>query len=269
MKAPDIAALIRDGVGVTPAKSWPTHDGKNLNRYDYVTASEAGRCIRRIYFSKNLTRYGVTLPDVYVENKGWGFFERGHNVEAWAVEKIFMGLNLAKYADLEVTNLGDDQVSYHYGFQAGTPDALVHLDGYTWVGDVKSIDPRTNTAFLPKPENVDQVHQNIDLVRKTTDYNVVGGFLLYINASNYEIIEQKDVPLDEVKMAKLENRARQVMTATDAAVMNPEGLWMEDGCKYCEFTRLCNKVGQPDHAEEHHDIIADAEEAMKGLFDGK
>lgn len=259
---PDLVSLIREGVKYTPHQTWPTYDGKNLDRNKYVTASESSRCLRRIWFSKHLPQVNA-----YAAGEGWGFFERGHNIESWAVQQIEQALRLEKFNDLEIMNYGDAQVSYHWGFQAGTPDALVRWQGDLYVGDFKSVDPRINTGRLPKPENTSQIQQNIDLVRRCLEEPVTGGFLVYINASNYEVMFQKNLAVDEAKISTLENRARRVMTAASADSLPAEGMWMDDGCKYCEFTKQCNEVGNLD--DEHHDnIIEEAERAMQDVFKG-
>lgn len=269
---PNIADLVRAGAYLEPPKQWPTFDGSTLDRNMFVTASEAHRCMRQLFFDKQAGK--LSTGDVIASGEvspyahsDWGFFARGNNVEDWMVATLRRALDIFQPHGFEFRNMGGEQVSYHHEYQAGTPDVLlVRTDNVCFVGDFKSIDPRTNTTRLPKPENVTQIQQNIDLVRSCTDYDVRGGFLFYTNASNYETMIQRPVEVDEPRIIDLRSRARRVMTAADAGVLPPEGMWTQDGCKYCKHTDKCGEHLQ--QTTEADNLLKEAERALGNVFNG-
>lgn len=254
MKPPKMQKIIARGVEAT-VKSWPTYLGEQLNRNDYVTASEVGSCLRKAYLTK-------TVP-MKAGLDQWGYAERGHAVEAWVVEKLRLGLSVGSegYA---FDYLGDDQVSFHYNYQSGTPDGLVTLGDDVMVLDIKSIDPRTNRKYLPKRSHVMQVHQNAYLIRECLKLNVVGTILFYIDASNFESSKQIDLDLDENLVAETIERARRIKTATKQSDLPPEGLMTSDGCNYCDVKQLCTGFADKDAA--HTKTLAEAERAMENVF---
>ena len=74
---------LEEAVGVMQAgKTWPTFDGKELDRKLYLSSSEALRCLRHSWADKN----DVPRDEDYVEN--WGYMNRGHGVEAWIIATL-------------------------------------------------------------------------------------------------------------------------------------------------------------------------------------
>lgn len=256
MKPPQLANLIREGVNLQ-VKRWPTYTGEELDRRNFVTASEVGGCLRQAYLTKR--------TPMKESGDGWGYAERGHAVEAWIVDKINTALD-NKAHEWEFLNIGQNQVSYHYNFQSGTPDGILlrTVSNHALVLDIKSIDPRTNRKNLPRKKDIKQVHQNADLLRKCLNLNVVGAILFYMDASNFEDSVQKNIDLDENLIRLMEERARRVMTAKDQSDLPPEGLLEANGCKYCPVTSLCNGFAEQEAKETAS--LKEAERALEDVF---
>lgn len=238
MDFPDLSTALDAGYedANRGGKSWPTYDGAELDRSKFVTASEVTKCARKIKFEK-------AAPPVPFTD--WGYAERGHMIEAWAAPLLKHGLG---EVGVELTHYGEHQVSYHAEYQSGTPDGLLWpLPKQVFVLDAKSIDPRTNYMKLPKDGHVEQVQQNMDLVDRCTpdDVIVVGGILLYIDASNLQKRRQINMAPDFDMQEHLESRATEIMTATDPMDLKPEGMYKSGGCARCAFTERCSdKVKQ-------------------------
>ena len=60
-----IKDIIRHSVLTDPGNKWPTFDGGNLTRSDFVTASEAANCSRRLAFEKEAERSTVTIQNYW------------------------------------------------------------------------------------------------------------------------------------------------------------------------------------------------------------
>lgn len=244
-----ILAPVVDHVMQTAAPTtWPTYDGKMLDRSQYVSSSEAGFCLRRIFFSKN-----VTLPEGKVR---WGFFERGNSHEEWLVNKLRSASSEWKFL-----HVGDEQVSFYAGYQSGTPDGigLNEETNETVLLEFKSIDPRTKVSALPKREHVLQVIQNMDLVEECYDLEFDYGLLAYFDASDYaatyEFMIDRNHPQVASTMVDLEVRAERVMNATSADELEAEGMY-NGGCKYCPFTSQCSaSVLATKQEKENYDRI--------------
>jgi len=225
-----VGPIVRASVAARADKSWPTYNGKTLDRAKFVSASEIGKCERQIWFSKNVT---LTEGKPFY----WGYAERGHSHEQWLVEQI-----RHRPGPYSWMCMGDQQVSFYYGHQSGTPDAIaVGSDGYVVV-DFKSIDPRKNLSRLPAQEHLDQVVQNMDLVSVCLDVDVAGGLLVYSNASDYNAIHEFYICADDnayARMGVLEARAAKIMNAKSPDDLAPEGIY-NGGCEYCPFTAQCS-----------------------------
>ncbi len=221
----DLAERIQLGYELTSHQSWPTYDGKELDRSKFVTSSEVEQCLRRIKFRKVMGKQG--FPN-------WGYAERGNIIEEWVVSKLTAGGVNLKYA-------GKNQVSFYDTYQSGTPDGLIDFrDGY-WLKEFKSVDPRTNYSNLPKLDHRSQVQQNIELVQVCLKKPVYGGTIFYVDASNLQKTKQFDVAPDHSQQARLEERAHKVMTAASPSELPTEGMLTGD-CDRCEFVEQCNAL---------------------------
>ncbi len=226
-----IADAIKSGYINTSNQLWPTFDGKFLDRSKYVTASQVGNCERWIWFDKNTK----LLPEVIPE--GWGYFARGHNVEAWLVDMLRAS---EKVGDFRFQFIGEDQRSFYNKYQSGTPDGLaIGPDNYNLGLEFKSIDPRTNVRNLPKEKHVNQVLQNIDLMEQSLDINIQSGIIHYTDASNYANQWEFIVKSDRRKMKELYKKAKRIKKLRKAESTKAEGLYNGD-CSLCPFTELCS-----------------------------
>jgi hypothetical protein len=226
----NILAPLLDHAVSSKEQRWPTYDGQMLDRRDYVSSSEVGKCARQIWFGKN-------LPPIEGKFR-WGFAQRGHGHEAWVVEQL-----RALDSEFDFLHIGDEQVSFYDGNQSGTPDGVFGVDNEWWLFEHKSIDPRSKVALLPKPEHIKQVVQNMDIVEACLDIDFAGGLLVYSNASDYSLtyefwIDRHSPQVGEM-MTTLEERAAMIINATRAEDVEPEGLFT-GGCKLCAFGSQCS-----------------------------
>lgn len=224
-----LAPLLHEVVS-NKEQSWPAHDGTMLDRTQFVSSSEIGNCIRRIWFSKFTPNEG-SFP--------WGYAERGHSHEAWIVEQL---RNSDQYT---FSFIGEEQRSFYDGNQSGTPDGLAYCSdqGHYLTLEFKSIDPRTNRANLPKENHLMQCVQNMDLMQHCLDVDIAGTLLAYSDASNYSLIDEffipNGTPETHQMMDNLQERANSVMTAASAELLPPEGLYTGD-CKNCAYQAQCS-----------------------------
>lgn len=254
----DVATAINVGVSRKERQQWPLYTGGWLDRTAYVTASEVGYCARKIWLDKEALKASGYRPEEGTKAPDdWGMLERGHAVEAWAVD------NLARGIDVPLLFTGNDQVSFVAGHQAATPDGVFQLENGTLNLEVKSIDPRTNWAKLPKEVHVDQVMQSIDLVSYNMSSPPLGGVLIYIDASDYKKKKQFDIEFSIEHAERLEARAELIMTCTDPANLEPEGMF-KDHCKYCKHTARCSAL----NSTERNEVMRNGkfEELAKQLF---
>ena len=256
--AVNIIKAIDQGIANKPSQHWPRYDGGVLDRTQYVTASEVGYCERKVWLDKEALRASGYKPEAgTVMPADWGMLERGHNIEAWAVEQIRRGTNY------ELLYAGNEQVSFASDYQAATPDGVFKLEDGSYQLEVKSIDPRTNWNNLPKPVHVDQVMQAADLVSYSMDLPPIGGMLIYIDASNYKKRTQFHLPFDPDHANRLQDRAERIMKCNDPAELQPEGMY-KDHCKWCAHTARCGAL----NATERTEVMKDGkiEELSKQLF---
>lgn len=239
----DVKKLVVQGLNAQPKNVWPVYGtGGSLDRTSYVTSSEIGYCARKIWFDKAALRasaYSPTEGTSAGAEKGdkWGVMQRGHTAERWLVEN----LHLSSIEELAFA--GDLQVSFHNGVQSGTPDGVVTVNGRKWLLEIKSIDPRTNVAKLPKPTHVAQITQNVDLV-SVNGIDLDGAILVYVDVADYSKIYVFEFPVSEDFWAaadKLADRADTIMSAKYASELPAEGIYLEH-CKYCNHTGACSAV---------------------------
>jgi hypothetical protein len=218
-------------------QGWPTYDGLELDRTEFLTSSETAQCLRKAFFSKNSHKYHPKLGAGSGSN---GFAERGHAIEAWLVTKLRplrrMGYTFAF--------MGKDQRSFYdadLGI-SGTPDGLITTpDGKMWLLEIKSIDPRYNKNNLPKKGHVNQTQQNMFLVQQCLKIKLEGAILVYIDASNVYDIREFTMVYDEEMVQEGLNRSNILWNANEPDDLEPEGVYNGD-CEYCAFTHHCSQV---------------------------
>jgi hypothetical protein len=249
-----LAAAHQAGMAKKPANVWPVYGtGESLDRTKYVTSSEIGYCERKVRFDKDAMKASGYSPKEGTTQKarGWGMMERGHNIEGWFIENLARGLA----GQLRLILAGDHQRSFADKHQSGTPDGVFLLGDRQFITlEIKSIDPRTNTANLPKETHLPQITQNCDLVAQALDMECLGSLLIYIDASDYEKLTIFEIPFDHVEADRLIARAERILSAASAADLEPEGVH-KDHCKYCDHTAQCNAlIRKPVSGETINDL---------------
>ena len=227
-------------------KSW------QLERGLTVGASAVGGCARMTWFSKNEgdPDAKITRDPDYVES--YGALVRGTVIEDhfWAPAlKLVYGDKLL-YA-------GSDQRTLVLDLLSATADALLtgqksdalkHLgvediEGSEIVLECKSLDSRFNVENLPKAENVFQIQTQMGLFHAVTKHRPKIGVLSYVDAGWWDVCHEHVVRYDPKVFQVALARARDIMLASSAQELKPEGV-IAGGkdCRYCPFTRACGAV---------------------------
>ena len=229
-------AILRGADAFDAARKFDTSE-----RAAYMNASEALTCIRKQFYSKH-------SPELAAE-QNWGYARRGLHGEKYIVERL-------RLANVSVL-FGEDQVSIKDDDlrMSCTPDGLVwddERDG--WLAcEFKTIDPRTNTANLPKPEHVTQVQIAAAMFTKHAEefpelngHPVIGCRLIYMNCSDFNDIHEFVVPAAPKVLDRLKGRANRVLDTKDASRLPREGKETkgQSECKQrCSFNAPCGVAG--------------------------
>jgi hypothetical protein len=140
-----------------------------------------------------------------------------------------------------------------------TPDGLAGAEAMGskeagWVGvEFKSIDPRANRDYLPKPEHVVQLQIGMAMLEKFREEfpemgadPILHGTLVYIDASNFNDIIEFHVKLAPKILDRIAPRANRILKATSAARLPREGVETRNKseCKQrCAFNTVCGVDG--------------------------
>jgi len=213
------------------------------DRSQTVGASDVGQCARKVFWLKNEgdPTYGAQRDPEYVD--GWGAKVRGSFYE----NHFWVPAMRAAYGD-RLLFAGAEQKTFVSGFLSATPDGLLTGlqpnevapgSGAEVCAECKTADPRTNLTEA-KVENVFQTHIQMGLIREMTPYKPTHSILSYTDASFWSEIKEFVIPFDPQVYEVGKARAAQIMTATSASELKPEG-WIAGGhdCEYCPFTRAC------------------------------
>jgi len=215
----DVKAAVMTGrSAIEGRKDW------GFDRSKYLNASEAGQCIRQLWYSKH-TPEAATAQE-------WGYARRGSHAETYVVES----LRATNSVDLQ--RAGEYQVSVQDEARrlSATPDGFIKFDDGSVLGlEVKSIDPRTNRSNLPKAEHVLQLQLAMGIANPT----VKVGLLVYIDASNFDDIIQFEIPADPAALDRAAAKAKKVFNTKAVDSLDREGRRSKDGCQYCPFTATC------------------------------
>lgn len=226
-----------DAYVASNAKVWQT------DRSQTIGASEIGQCSRKIFWLKNEgdASYGAARDPWYQDR--WGATMRGTIME----DKFWYPALKARYG-ARLKFAGPDQKTFVSGFLSATPDGLLtgmtpgevaHGSGLEVMAECKTVDPRTNLSEA-KAENVYQTHVQMGIVRELTDYRPTHSVLSYTDASFWDVVTEFVIPFDQKIYDTAKTRAAEIMTATSAADLKPEG-WIAGGreCDICPFTQAC------------------------------
>lgn len=268
-----IKDIIRYAVLTDDDNKWPTFDGGTLTRSDFVTASEAANCSRRLSFTKQAERDTVSIPDYWDtlsdeefqarmdamgDDDKRGIFARGHHMELWVEDRLRAGLEEHE----KLICAGKRQLSFYLegARVSGTPDGML-LD--TEARTIKFIEVKStdNPMSSPRWGHVNQTQVNMGIVdrlignyvlgsiqgRYLNDYTVLGGSILYINPSNYLTMQEFWLPYDNGAAVDAAADKAKRLFAADYSItlpedLPPEGLNQWGGCTFCEFKSLCRYI---------------------------
>jgi hypothetical protein len=274
--------LIKSSVMGAGPSSWPTFNGRTVARMDYLTASEATNCIRQLSFNK-LSEHQSKDWDLVMTDDQFsmlvasqsatspdGYFQRGHNIEAWIVEQLQAGAA----ENEKFIFLGDDQVSFYDEVTrvSGTPDGIFY-DVETkemWLLEFKSVGSQVYSA---RSNHINQTQVNMGLIEaisvndkpgtgdvllalleeagvelvdgRLPDWS--GAMLLYVQSSNY--FDQKEFHYDYddgLAYATAVKRAKQLFSGDEEQInqlRRPSSLVAEgvaqNKCAFCDHKKAC------------------------------
>jgi hypothetical protein len=271
-----IRDLLHSYIGAQGAKTWNGHD-----RLSTVGASEVGQCLRKTWFSKN----EVAWDEHYVDR--FGARLRGDLIER---EYWVPGIRAALRPPAQLLFAGEEQRTLVDGYLSATPDGLIvglerdclsHL-GVPDIGEggpggpcltveCKSLDPRVDLKGAEKPEHSFQTQVQIGLIRHATVYRPEVTLLSYTDASFLDDVTEFPVRFDPRIYQAAKDRARTVMTTSEALALPAEGkLSGGDECKYCPWSSRCAHVtvaGIPAAAAGARGLGDNAAAELKALRD--
>jgi hypothetical protein len=240
----------------------------SAERSDYLNASEALTCIRKQVYSK--------LDAEQDGPQDWGFARRGKWGEIYMVDRLRAANAPLLFAGDEQVAIADDELRIRC-----TPDGLVldvETDDLIWGIEFKTIDPRTNTDRLPRDEHYAQLQIGMAMFDRHRDEfpelegrKIAGGLLLYMDASNYNLLHTFPVPHAPKILDRLAGRASRVLNTTDPARLPREG--KQNGgqeCRQrCAFTRICGVDGAGSSTAQGVKAGADPATQVEAYLAGK
>ena len=220
MTPEDLKSAILRGADVIDArKTW------SVDRSKYLNASEALSCIRKQWFSKH---------EPFAPPQDWGFARRGTHGEKYVVEAL-------RASGLELMFAGEDQESVaDKGLRiSATPDGvLFNASGAHIALEIKTIDPRTNRANLPRREHLVQIQIGMELLRKHRGLDIESGLIVYMDASNFNQLDVYLVARNPFIMIAMKLRAGQVLRTRNVDKLDREGRTTGE-CKTCPYAERC------------------------------
>lgn len=263
---------ILSSVLTAPNNSWPTFDGKKLKRSNYLSASEAAKCVRSLAFQKHkenntfqienywenmsADQFKLELDKVVPGKSPLGYFARGHHVEAWVVEQ----LHAVEQSHEHFLYMGEDQRSFYHEDHkiSGTPDGVYinTLTNEMWLIEIKSSQvPITQ----PRYAHLTQVQVNMGLItalNETHDLAEIMGLdefpvfkgakLLYIDSGNYIDLQEFDIEYDGGLLYSKMRAKSAALFLEDGTVQVPEKLVPQglsnSGCHFCEDKMNCRAI---------------------------
>jgi hypothetical protein len=173
----------------------------------------------------------------------WGFARRGKQGELYIIDCL-------RAAGAMVHRVGDDQISIVSKDHriSATPDGYMTLETGIEVGlEFKTIDPRTNRARLPKDEHVAQLQIGMELahLQPAPWWRPAYGVLLYMDASNYNDIQEHRVERNTGILDSLKRRAATLLDATSVSKLDREGKRSGECKAYggCPWAETCGVAG--------------------------
>lgn len=219
------------------------------DRSNTIGASEIGQCLRKTWFGKN-----EVAPDPdYVER--YGARLRGNLIED---HHIVPGVRASLPQGAHDHMLGDEQRTIIDGYISATPDGVIaglERDCLAWLGvadigesgclavEFKSLDPRADLRGVARAHHVFQVQVQLGLLRQHTKFAPDYGLIAYLDASFLDEVTEFAVPYDPAVFSAAQQRAYQIMVATDPLELSPEGKISGGAeCRYCPWASHCAQV---------------------------
>ena len=201
----------------------------HYDRDKYGNASEIGGCIRKQWYDRNV--------DTDVE-QDWGFARRGSHGEKYVVESLLAANVPLLHTLNDQLSLQDDTSSL-----SATPDGVMLYDEDDPVAvEIKTIDPRVNLANLPREDHVTQLQVGIDLIRSMTKYSGMRrGIILYMDASNFNVLHQFNVLYDAKIARRMSRRAKTMLRSRTPDALDREGK-STGACRYCSHKERCGVI---------------------------
>ena len=207
------------------------NEGFNVDRSKYMNASEADSCIRWQWYAKH-------SPE-HEEPQSWGFARRGKSVERYVVESLRATNNVLLFAGDEQDSFTDEERKI-----SATPDGVLREE--TAKGkvehmglEIKSIDPRVKKSNLPRSGHVTQLKLAMALLNHNhPELGIKRGILMYVDASNFDDIEEIEVKAEPGILEAYKRRAQKILRTKNVAGLDREGK-TGGGCKYCPFKKVC------------------------------
>jgi CRISPR/Cas system-associated exonuclease Cas4 (RecB family) len=238
----------------------------SVDRSKYLNASEALSCIRKQWFSKH---------EPSDAPQDWGFARRGTHGEKYVVEML-------RASGIELMLAGDDQESVADDELriSATPDGvLFNASGAHVALEIKTIDPRTNRANLPRREHLAQIQIAMELLIKVAKLDISHGLIVYMDASNYNQLDVYAIGRNPGLMDDMALRANQVLKTRNVERLDREGRATGD-CKKCPYAERCgvdlsetkaftrsNRGSQLDTIVQRYVEIKEAQDALSGEKD--
>ena len=237
-----------------------------------VGASEVGQCLRKTWFTKNGTdpdpsyidRYGARLRGDLIENHHW---EPGIRSQLPAgIDFLFAGPEqktlvdgyLSATSDGLLVGVSTDALSHHGIDDIGVDSLVV---------ECKSIDPRVGLKDA-KTEHQFQVHCQMGLIRHCTEYQPTHALISYTDASFLDDVTEFAIAFDAEIYQAAKSRATEVMTATAAEDLRPEGkLSGGNECRYCPHQSRCAGMIVSAIPDDREPLGDNALVALKALVD--
>ena len=228
--------------------------------------------MRKTWFTKNgvdpdrdyVDRYGARLRGDLIENHHWEPGIRSQlpdNIAflfAGPEQKTLVDGYLSATSDGLLVGVSADALSQH---------GIGDIGGDSLVVECKSIDPRVGLKDA-KAEHQFQVHCQMGLIRHCTEYQPTHALISYTDASFLDDVTEFAISFDAEIYQAAKSRATEVMTATAAEDLRPEGKLSGGGeCRYCPHTSRCAGVTVGAIPDDSPPLGDNALVALKALVD--
>jgi hypothetical protein len=200
------------------------------NRADFLNASEAGLCTRRLWYSKHGAAGEVRLP--------YGVFDRGHAFEHWLV--TYFTAALARVGGgLLYAGIKQERLMLPDFRLAGTPDGLIEWpDRLESVLEVKSHSTAQNYDNGPSEMHVRQAELNIELFHETTTHRPEDAIIIYGLAEDYGRLALHRIERRPAVFIEMLGKAAAAFDADNAAEVTAEGAITKQ-CVICPYRTRC------------------------------